>query len=147
MGIGTIIALRIQPRTMNIGDVMTYSLFPALLYLLFCAFEEIQVRYMELTLKASALDLAPMDTMLWLVPPISSFTKLFLTLSRPMRWGFLIYLGFQTVWFYPAILFALSIVTSILFVKVVQSMFGLRMPAILGYLVMPISGTWMWLSL
>ena len=125
---------------------MTYSLIPALSYLVFSVFEEIQVRYMELTLKASPLELAPLDVQLWLVPPISTFSKLFLTCSRPMRWGFLIYLGFQTHWLYPVIVFILSIGTSIGIVTVTHLWFGLRLPALLGYLVMPIAGTWMWVA-
>ncbi len=132
---------------MNIGEVMTYSLVPALLYLIFSAFEEIQVRYMELTIKSSPLEQAPLDITLWIIPPLSTFTKLILTLMRPMRWAFLIFLGFQTVWYYPLILFIVSIGTSVAVVTASHLIFGLRMPALLGYLVMPIVGTWMWLSL
>lgn len=125
---------------------MLFLLVPGILYLVFNAFEEIQVRYMELTLKATPLELAPLDLKLWVEPPLSAFATLFLFLMRPMRWAFLVYLGFQTVWYYPIILFVVSIGTSVAVVTATHLIFGLRTPSLIAYLVMPITGVWMWFA-
>lgn len=125
---------------------MPFSLLPGILYLVFNAFEEIQVLYMDLTLKASPLEQAPLYLKLWVDPPLSAFTKLFLFLMRPMRWAFLIYLGFQTVWYYHVILLVVSIGTAVAVVTATHLMCGLWTPSLIACLVIPITGVWMWIA-
>lgn len=126
---------------------MQYPLAPAILYLSFSALEEIPVRYMQLTQKVSPLDRAPLDTKLWLTPPLSTLLTTFLLIMRPMRWAFLIYLGFQTVWYYPLIIFGISILSTLLLVLLVQMTMGLRFPTLLSFIGLPILGVWMWITI
>lgn len=118
----------------------------AVMFFVFELFDNIQTQHMCLIRKASPLDLAPIDYQLWLEGPLALITTIFGLVARIAGIAFLIYLGFQTRWFYPIILYAVSLPITIIFQSIIHIKIGLRLPAQLGYIVMPIVGVWMWFT-
>jgi hypothetical protein len=125
----------------------TLPILPAVLCLIFSMFEEIQVRYMELTLKASPLEQAPLDIALWIDGPFAPYSKILLFAARIVRWAFLIVMGYMTVWWYPIVLLLVTIPIALLVVTMTHLLVGLRLPSLLGYIAMPLLAVFMFIAL
>lgn len=117
-----------------------------ILFACFEVFQAILVTYMQRSLSADMWDLAELDITLWRGGAISGFAKLFNLANRVGGIAFLIYLGFCTRWFYPIILYGVTLPTSAILTVIVQRTLGLRTPSLLGFIVIPIVAVWMWLS-
>lgn len=58
--------------------------------------------------------------------------------------AFLIYLGFNSTWYYPIMIFIVAAVTMSLSAVLIQRIFGAQIPAILSMVLLPIVGVWFW---
>ena len=125
---------------------MTFPLLPGILCVIFNIFEEISVDYMRRTLKASPLDRAQLDQWLWINPRVSMVTFSFFFLARIARWLFFVYCGWKITWWYPLLVFGICLTAGALAVAIARLLFGHRWPCLAAFLVMPITGIWMWIA-
>lgn len=61
--------------------------------------------------------------------------------------AFLVYLGFQIVWYSPIVLYLIAVLILGAVSVILRATIGLLMPALLGYLFGPILGILLWFSL
>jgi hypothetical protein len=60
--------------------------------------------------------------------------------------AFLIYLGFEITWYFPIILYLMSLIVLIAISAILRSTVGTLKPALLGYVLGPLLGVAMWLN-
>ena len=77
----------------------------------------------------------------------SSITPLFTLLLRVNAVVFLVYLAFEYAWYFPIVLYLISLGALLLLSAILRPTIGLLLPALLGYVLGPILGVLIWLSM
>jgi len=106
----------------------------AILFFIFELFQNIQIKCMLAARNAQSWNLAPIDRKMWLDGPWALYTTCILAVARFAGIAFLLYFGYRTRWFYPIILWCVSMPVSVIFVSIFQVKFNIRYLAFLGYL-------------
>ena len=125
---------------------MTELLTPAILFIVFHLFHEIQASHLLLTSQAEPIDIAPLERKLWLDPPLALYATMLGFAARIAGVGFLIYFGFQTKWWYPLVLFPVSLLVIAFLKTLIRLKLGLLLPSLLGLVIVPATGVAMYLT-
>ena len=118
----------------------------ALVFFVFEFFQNMLVQYLFMVSQSGPLQLAPIDYKIWLEGPFAPFAAAFMIVVRITGIAFLIYLGFRTRWFCPIILYCASLPVSVVLLAIVHRSFGIRSPSLVGFMVIPVFGAWMWFT-
>lgn len=114
-------------------------------YLLFYCFMN---RYHYLTVKSNPEDIAALDHTLWIKDGIiSALSTFFLLVVRLTGIAFLLFLGIQTIWYMPIIVFVIGLPLAIVLQSILNRFLGHALPALAGFLVLPIMGPLMFVAL
>jgi hypothetical protein len=95
---------------------------------------------------APADDLSALERRLWKdTTALSFFAVSFPLIARINSIAFLIYLGFQTVWWHPIILWVGCLLATAVVASLFRGATGLTIPALLSFVVLPVTGVSLWL--
>ena len=75
---------------------------------------------------------------------LSAGALLFALMTRIVGIAWLIRLGFRTEWHYPVVLFLGSLLPMAVTTNMIRGLFGPVVPAMLGFIVLPIAGVALW---
>lgn len=116
-------------------------------FAIFQVFYGLLSHYHSVTVRASPEDVATVDAKLWLEStPLAAFATIFLLGTRILGILFLLYLGYKTTWYYPIVLFVGSLIPMVVVNAGLRAAFGTAVPALLGFVVLPVVGSWMWFT-
>jgi hypothetical protein len=111
-------------------------------------FGNIQTEYARRAMTQPAYFLSALERKLWKDNSIISLVSLiFLFAVRINGIVFLVYLGFQTVWWNPIVLWVGCMVGSAVAVSMFNGRTGLAIPALLAFPVLPVVAVILWLTI
>lgn len=128
-------------------DFFILPLTTIVLYFFYQIFYGLLSLYFTISYQAAPSDLSNLEAKLWreetLLATVATF---FVWLARFNGLAFLVYLGFQTQWYYPIVLWVVALVGMIIINMFIRMIFGLVVPALIGFVVLPVTGIWMWFT-
>ncbi len=90
-------------------------------------------------------DLSEMECKLWREnTALSAGATLFVLAARITGVAWLVWFGIRTEWYYPALLFVVTLLGTVVINGFIRASFGVAVPALLGFVVLPASGTALW---
>lgn len=108
-------------------------------------FGNVLTEFARRSMSSPAYSLSNLERRLWKENSAISLTALiFLFATRINGIVFLIYLGFRTVWWHPIAIWLGCLVATAVVVSMLRRRTGLAIPALMGFVVLPISGTALW---
>lgn len=116
------------------------------LFLIYALFDNIQSSHLYRVMTTDRWSLAPIEKKIWLDQPQALAAIGFGLAARVYGIVFLIYLGIQTRWYYPILLYVVALPLVVFLQNVVRMKWGVLFPTLLGFIVLPLIGVWMWLS-
>ena len=103
--------------------------------------------YHSVSVRANPEDLADLDAKLWREDTaLAAGATTFLLAIRINGIAFLVYLGFQTEWYYPIALWVASLAGMTVINAIIRMWLGTALPALPGFILLPITGVWMWFT-
>lgn len=103
--------------------------------------------YHSVSARANPEDLANVDAKLWREDTaLAAGATIFLLAIRINGIAFLVYLGFQTEWYYPIALWVATLAGMTLINTIIRMRLGTALPALSGFIFLPITGVWMWFT-
>lgn len=76
---------------------------------------------------------------------LSFFSMVFLFVSRINGIIFLIYLGYKSIWWHPIVLWVGCLIATGVVASMLKGRTGIVIPALLGFIVIPVTGITLWL--
>jgi hypothetical protein len=103
--------------------------------------------YHSTSARAHPEDLAELDVKLWREDTaLAAGATMLLLAIRVNGIAFLVYLGVQTEWYFPIILWLTTLVGMSVINTLVRMKLGTALPALPGFVVLPIVGVWVWFT-
>lgn len=103
--------------------------------------------YYSTSASARPVDLAELDVKLWREDTaLAAGATMLLFAVRVNGIAFLVYLGLQTEWYFPIILWIATLVGMTVINTLVRRKLGMALPALPGFFVLPIVGVLLWFT-
>ena len=103
--------------------------------------------YHSASARAHPEDLADLDAKLWREDTaLAAGATMLLLAIRINGIAFLVYLGFQTEWYYPIVLWLATLAGMSGINSLVRMKLGTARPALPGFVLLPVVGFWIWFT-
>ena len=118
-------------------------------YILFIyeVFANIQTEFARRSMGMPTYATSALERKLWKNNSVISFLAMaFMLLARINGIVFLIFLAVTTVWWHPLVIWVGCLIATPVAVSLFRGQSGLAIPGLLAFLVLPLTGTWLWFN-
>jgi len=118
------------------------------LFVIYQVFYGLLSFYHSASVRANPEDLSDLDAKLWRDDTaLAAGATIFLMAIRINGVAFLVYLGFQTEWYYPIVLWVATLAGMTVINNLIRMWLGTVLPALPSFILLPIIGVWMWFAI
>ncbi|MCG7497448.1 hypothetical protein MHO82_11275 [Vibrio sp. Of7-15] len=121
---------------------MTYYILAIIIYEIFAAF---QTEFFRLGISTPAYQQSAFERKIFSTGSnLDLVFSTFGTVARINGIAFLIYLGYKTIWWHPIVIWVFCLFAIAVLSRIFKGKTGFAIPALLAFLVLPISAAYLW---